>query len=54
MGSLVLADSSDGTQCDGLDRYRGQVARAGDRYPAALAPGVEMASLILYWLGTCD
>ena len=47
--NLVFADASDGELHAGLDRYRQAVLRAGDRYPAAVAPGMEMASIMLYW-----
>ncbi|HWE63957.1 MAG TPA: hypothetical protein VHB98_19760, partial [Chloroflexota bacterium] len=50
LSALVLADSSDGEHQLGLDRFRQAAMRAGDRYPAALAPGMEMAGAMYYWV----
>jgi predicted ATPase/DNA-binding XRE family transcriptional regulator len=54
LGALVFADSSDGEHRVGLDRYRQAALRAGVRYPAAVAPGIQMASAMLYWLADFD
>ncbi|HWE61858.1 MAG TPA: AAA family ATPase, partial [Chloroflexota bacterium] len=54
LGALVLADSSDGEHQVGLDRYRQVATRAGARFPAAVAPGMMMASAMFYWLADFD
>ncbi len=54
LGALVLADSSDGEHQVGLDRYRQVATRAVARFPAAVAPGMMMASAMLYWLADFD
>jgi len=54
LGTLVFADSSDGDHQVGLDRYRQVATRAGARFPAAVAPGMMMASTMLYWLADFD
>jgi tetratricopeptide (TPR) repeat protein len=54
LSGLVVADSADGQLRAGVERYRRAAARAGDRYPAQLAPGIEIAGAMLYCLGEFD
>jgi tetratricopeptide (TPR) repeat protein len=53
-GALVMADSSDGEHQVGLDRYHQVASRAGARFPAAVANGMQMAAAMLYWLADFD
>jgi tetratricopeptide (TPR) repeat protein len=54
LSGLVVADSSDGQLHAGIERYHRAAVRAGGRYPAQLAIGIEAAGLMLYWLGDFD